>query len=292
MKTRGPTDAQTSIGPDARNPRREGTVPVNTIDQLSPPQEPFTVDKLKEILSDVLKPPLINPGKEDLELLADELNFIADAHARAKQMVPVSRAKWARAQRVQHAFAVLMHFFEERRHQTLCTDGIHGIQNAFAIDMDFFEKYKQVLIPQHKQFSVGVPVRGHPMEKALLRHRTAFLLEGEKRLCDQWDRFVQAVEEHTFSLEMDMDERGAMWDMDEYRPMMPDHSSWSGLDEMIANAFRLAMARNNPTQKLGRTNSGPVPRFVAAVVPLITGEKPPVTAVGKHLIRRASSANK
>jgi hypothetical protein len=40
-------------------------------------------------------------------------------------------------------------------------------------------------------------------------------------------------------------------------------------------------------QEFGRSNQGPVPRFVAAVMPLMAGESPTVAAVAQHLKRVA-----
>ena len=57
------------------------------------------------------------------------------------------------------------------------------------------------------------------------------------------------------------------------------HDNWHALCAAVATQFIYAMKR----QTFGVSNDGPVPRFVSAIVPYITGEQPTVAAVGKRL---------
>jgi hypothetical protein len=100
---------------------------------------------------------------------------------------------------------------------------------------------------------------------------SARIVEDEKRLFNQFNSFLQAMEAHHFELDMDAG------------LLMPHIDGWRPLAESIASAFKATMSRTNPGLKLGHSNDGPVPRFVAAVVPSITGETPKVFNVGKHL---------
>jgi len=59
--------------------------------------------------------------------------------------------------------------------------------------------------------------------------------------------------------------------------------TWHDIAHDLAVAFRLAMRPTNPALKMGLSNKGPIPRFIAAVVPHITGERPNVEQVGKYL---------
>ena len=81
--------------------------------------------------------------------------------------------------------------------------------------------------------------------------------------------------EHDFKLDMDMDNCA----------MMPPQENWHDVAEAVAAAFKMAM---HP-QKFGHSNMGPVPRFVASVMTLMTNEMPSVSTVAQHLKRRARS---
>jgi hypothetical protein len=102
-------------------------------------------------------------------------------------------------------------------------------------------------------------------------HPSVEIIENEWRLREQFSSFLKAMEMHKFELDMDAG------------LLMPRLDCWRQLAEVVANQFRAAMSRANGTQKFGYSNDGPVPRFVAAVVPRITGENPSVQNVGKHL---------
>jgi len=65
--------------------------------------------------------------------------------------------------------------------------------------------------------------------------------------------------------------------------VVPQMEKWRHIAVGISDDFCEAMRPTNPTLPLGRSNDGPVPRFVAAVIPGITGEHPSVQNVGKHL---------
>jgi hypothetical protein len=60
-------------------------------------------------------------------------------------------------------------------------------------------------------------------------------------------------------------------------------NTWHDIARELAFDFQVAMHPNNPTLQMGLSNAGPMQRFVAAVVPHITGERPNVLQVGKHL---------
>jgi hypothetical protein len=59
--------------------------------------------------------------------------------------------------------------------------------------------------------------------------------------------------------------------------------SWHDIAHRLVLAFVSAMRSTNAGFKLGLSNEGPCQRFVAAVVPHVTGELPSVQAVGKWL---------
>jgi hypothetical protein len=101
------------------------------------------------------------------------------------------------------------------------------------------------------------------------------VVESERALCDCFWDFVNVMANHTFELDMDA------------VLMMPEHRDWHSIAEVVAASFKLAMVPNNPDDEFGRSNNGPVPRFVAAVVPMITGEDPRLGAVAQHLKRKA-----
>jgi hypothetical protein len=61
------------------------------------------------------------------------------------------------------------------------------------------------------------------------------------------------------------------------------HSNWKGIAWLICTALWNALSSKNPNVKLGTSGTGPAARFVAAVLPLITGETPEVGTVGNFL---------
>jgi hypothetical protein len=124
-----------------------------------------------------------------------------------------------------------------------------AVKGALEVLISFFEKRKQACCAEGGA-----------------RRPSDQIVEAEKLLYDQFHRFLQAMETHNFELDMDAG------------LLMPHLDSWRPLAEPIANAFRAAMH-----QEFGRSNTGPVARFVATVVPFITDELPSVENVGKHL---------
>jgi hypothetical protein len=60
---------------------------------------------------------------------------------------------------------------------------------------------------------------------------------------------------------------------------------WSQYADMLAGALRKAMRSTNPGLELGISNDNPVVRFIAAIAPHITDERPTVAAVAQHLKR-------
>jgi len=93
------------------------------------------------------------------------------------------------------------------------------------------------------------------------------IAESEQRLYDQFHDFVRAMEAHDFRLDMDAG------------LLMPEIDNWRDIVVVVAAAFKVAMY----PQKFGLSNDGPVPRFVAKVIPLMTNQSPSVFNVGKHL---------
>jgi hypothetical protein len=58
--------------------------------------------------------------------------------------------------------------------------------------------------------------------------------------------------------------------------------TWHDIAHELAFDFQVAMKPNNSTP-MGLSNAGPMQRFIAAVVPHITGERPNTEQVGKYL---------
>ena len=61
---------------------------------------------------------------------------------------------------------------------------------------------------------------------------------------------------------------------------------WHEFARDLGLLFRAVMRRANPELELGLSNDGPIGRFVAAVIPFITGETPSVESVARHLQRQ------
>jgi hypothetical protein len=94
-------------------------------------------------------------------------------------------------------------------------------------------------------------------------------INRERKLYKEFVRFVLAMQKHNFELDMDVDDVA----------LMPRHESWRHVAEVIADAFKNAML----PQEVGLSNHGPLARFVAAVMPLMTGENPSDVNVAQHL---------
>jgi hypothetical protein len=60
-------------------------------------------------------------------------------------------------------------------------------------------------------------------------------------------------------------------------------NGWSWLAGVLPHDFETAMRSTNPNISFGIGNDGPVVRFVHAITPLITGEHPPLSSVGRQL---------
>ena len=59
---------------------------------------------------------------------------------------------------------------------------------------------------------------------------------------------------------------------------------WHGYAPIVARLLQFTIRSSNPNANLGlSSNDGPVPRFIAAVLPLVTGDEPSPLAVGKWL---------
>jgi len=135
------------------------------------------------------------------------------------------------------------------------------VRGALMALVTFFEERRQELLTRFPSQEAATGTRG-----------AAETIEAEGRLYDSFCKFVQAMEGHPFNLDMDGN------------PLMRrELKNWHSLAQDIAEPARIALRFNNPTMLFGRSNDGPLPRFVAAVIPEITGERPSITAVGKHL---------
>jgi hypothetical protein len=108
------------------------------------------------------------------------------------------------------------------------------------------------------------------------RGAPAEVVDRERQLYDRFRDFVQAMTAHDFLLGMDRDDAA----------LMPRLENWHHVAEGVVAGFRLAM---HPV-KLGSSNEGPVARFVAAVMPLMTGDHPTASAVSQHLKRQKRRA--
>ena len=104
---------------------------------------------------------------------------------------------------------------------------------------------------------------------------SADTIAAEAKLFQKFSDFGDAMEAHRFELDMDAGLR------------MPDITRWHDIAVPAAAAFRLAMMPKNPGVRFGPTSDGPLPRFLAEVLPLITGEAVTPAAVGKFLRREA-----
>ncbi len=60
---------------------------------------------------------------------------------------------------------------------------------------------------------------------------------------------------------------------------------WQELAHEISEVFRETMKGSEEHPLLRYSNAGPVARFVAAVIPCITGDNPTIQAVAQHLKR-------
>lgn len=61
---------------------------------------------------------------------------------------------------------------------------------------------------------------------------------------------------------------------------------WHGVVKDLAKAFLSAMKATNPSASFGKSDNGPVVRFLSAIMPLITGEAPSPTTI-EQFLRRA-----
>ncbi len=67
---------------------------------------------------------------------------------------------------------------------------------------------------------------------------------------------------------------------------------WTDFACLVADELQLAIRSTNPDADLGISNDGPAPRFVAAVLHLITGETLTTSQVAQHLKRANSTRYK
>lgn len=72
----------------------------------------------------------------------------------------------------------------------------------------------------------------------------------------------------------------------EQEARLSDFDKWKRLAPILVRTFRKAMRSTNPGIELRISNDGPVARFCAAVIPMITGEEPTAITVARHLQRQ------
>ncbi|MGH7111042.1 MAG: hypothetical protein ACREFK_11510, partial [Stellaceae bacterium] len=112
--------------------------------------------------------------------------------------------------------------------------------------------------------------------ECLKKKYDAETIESERKLYNAFGKFLRTLDKHSFGLDMDM------------VLMMANLEGWHDIALVIAEAFKVAMSANR-IEPLGIANEGPVARFVAAVIPSITGEAPTPGAVSQHLKRCAGA---
>jgi hypothetical protein len=66
---------------------------------------------------------------------------------------------------------------------------------------------------------------------------------------------------------------------------LPDHAKdWRWLIKVLPIDYKKAMLSTNPNAKFGVSKKGPLAKFLEAVIPQITGERPTAVAIGTQLI--------
>lgn len=73
------------------------------------------------------------------------------------------------------------------------------------------------------------------------------------------------------------------------RPRKRKGSQWHKYARDLQVFFVEAMEEANPGSEIRLADDGPVSRFIAAVIPFITGERPKPTAIARHLQRPTSN---
>lgn len=63
-------------------------------------------------------------------------------------------------------------------------------------------------------------------------------------------------------------------------------ADWRWLAEVMPVDFATALQKANPGKRIGVSKDGPCARFLAAIIPRVTGESPSASAVGTQLIMR------
>lgn len=63
-------------------------------------------------------------------------------------------------------------------------------------------------------------------------------------------------------------------------------NKWHSWAVVIASSFCSVINKNNPTVSLRYSNTGPIVRYLRAIIPLITGEEPSTVAIARYLQRR------
>ena len=110
------------------------------------------------------------------------------------------------------------------------------------------------------------------------RYKGSDIAQREADLATSFNDFLRKLIAHKFDLDMDVG------------LTMPVIDHWHDVAERVASDFKIAMIETMGPRNLGLSNEGPIPRFVAAVIPQITGEHPSVGAVGKFLKERAKQS--
>ena len=74
--------------------------------------------------------------------------------------------------------------------------------------------------------------------------------------------------------------------------MAPDATTWHNFAHRLASDFQAALQKANPGKEIGLTPIGPVSRYLAAVIPLVSGETPRGDAAIKYLRDEMGRGNK
>jgi hypothetical protein len=101
------------------------------------------------------------------------------------------------------------------------------------------------------------------------------VVADERKLHAAYEEFRAAFARHSFDLDMDV------------AGLMPEHENWHSVAKAVAASFQAVLSTTNKNIAFGySSHGGPLARFVAAVVPMITGETPTAESVSKHLQRQ------
>jgi hypothetical protein len=166
---------------------------------------------------------------------------------------------------------------------TQVDEDIRRLTFCLNMALGLYRSGQEIVIPSNRRAeqvrkAISVLAEFFDERRPRSKHADAKTRKMEVRLRRRFGTFLDAMKKHEFGLDMDAG------------VLMPELPDWHALADILASAFRLAMQPHGLS--LGNSNNGPLARFVAAVIPRITGEEPSVEAVGKHLMRIARKKSK